>query len=326
MIFADDTQIYLTCPINKLNHGVQRMSYDVNVISDFAYTNGLSLNISKSKILILGSKINVDQLVLEELPLTAINGASIPFATEARNLGVFMRSDLSWKSHLAHIKNVHFTLFRLKYHKNSLSQQLSTQLFFQYWTTAVWSIMTLLTNLMWGFRDLWTAGLDSSLISDVMSILHLFDIVWNGCRLDIGVGTFLVSRSIKYSMLPLRVTILKFFSNVMTHSGGLLDHLYRMLSTFRRLGPKYIATPSTLRAHTYGVLSRLVWWLQHHLRSLRLIYLSTYLPRSLAIPELWLRLRFCQFRRSTCVMLMAAAVSVCLHDCVGIVILGFHFF
>ena len=118
MIFANDTQIYFTCPIDKLNHCLQQMSYDVNISFDFAYTSGLSLNISKSKVLISGSKPNGDQFVLEELPLVAINGVSISFITEARNFAVFMRTDLSWKSHIAHIsKNVHFTLFRLKYHK-----------------------------------------------------------------------------------------------------------------------------------------------------------------------------------------------------------------
>ena len=48
MIFADDTQIYLSCPLSQLNRGLQSIAYDVNVVSEFADSNGLSLNLSKS--------------------------------------------------------------------------------------------------------------------------------------------------------------------------------------------------------------------------------------------------------------------------------------
>ena len=59
MIFADDTQLYLSCPLSQLACCLQPIAYDVNVISELADSNGLSLNLSESKMLIFGSKLYV---------------------------------------------------------------------------------------------------------------------------------------------------------------------------------------------------------------------------------------------------------------------------
>jgi hypothetical protein len=49
-----------------------------------------------------------------------------------------MRSDLSWNSHVSHIsKRVHFTLYKLKFHKNSLSLQLRVKLV----TALIWPLL-----------------------------------------------------------------------------------------------------------------------------------------------------------------------------------------
>ncbi|XP_077261400.1 uncharacterized protein LOC143897004 [Temnothorax americanus] len=103
MIFADNTQIYRRCLFSQLNIALQLVAHNVGVISEFAATNGLTLNLSKSKVLILGSRHYVRQLNLDDLPLISVNGTSIPFVTEARNLGVIISSDLSWESHVSHI-------------------------------------------------------------------------------------------------------------------------------------------------------------------------------------------------------------------------------
>ena len=55
MIFADDTQIYLSVLFAQLNEGSSKIAYDVGVISDYATKNRLNLNVGKSKILIFGS-------------------------------------------------------------------------------------------------------------------------------------------------------------------------------------------------------------------------------------------------------------------------------
>ncbi|XP_071652800.1 uncharacterized protein [Temnothorax longispinosus] len=138
IIFADDTQIYRKCFLSELNVGLRLVAHDVGVIAEFAAANGLSLNLHKSKVLILGGRRYVKQIDLNNLPLIAVNGTTIPFVTEARNLGVIMTSDLSWKSHVNHVsKRVHFTLHKLKFHKNSLSYQLRVKLV----TTLIWPLI-----------------------------------------------------------------------------------------------------------------------------------------------------------------------------------------
>ena len=56
MIFANDTQIYLSCLPSELDLGINLIAYDVGVIARYASDNGPKLNLAKSKAIILGSK------------------------------------------------------------------------------------------------------------------------------------------------------------------------------------------------------------------------------------------------------------------------------
>ena len=66
-------------------------------------------------------------------PLSILNflsyWISLPFIKEARDLGVVMTSNLSWRSHVASIsRRVHFSLYRLKFHRGALSVRLRKML------------------------------------------------------------------------------------------------------------------------------------------------------------------------------------------------------
>lgn len=129
IIFADDTQIYLHCYPSQLNEAIRCISLDVASIANFASVNGLTLNLAKSKILIIGSSVYTNNIKLDELQPIAVNGISIPYVTEAKNLGVIFSSNLSWKSHINLIsQKVNFSLYKLKHNKNALSRDLRTKL------------------------------------------------------------------------------------------------------------------------------------------------------------------------------------------------------
>ena len=81
MVFADNTQIYRSVPVSQLNEGLARMNQEVNVISEYAVRNGLTLNIKTSKILILGSNAYVSQINFKNLPIT-INNFDLPYVSE----------------------------------------------------------------------------------------------------------------------------------------------------------------------------------------------------------------------------------------------------
>ena len=48
MIFADDTQIYLSCLPSELDRGINLIAHDVGVIARYASDNGLKLNLAVS--------------------------------------------------------------------------------------------------------------------------------------------------------------------------------------------------------------------------------------------------------------------------------------
>ena len=127
MISAHDTQIYLSCLPSELDRGINLIAHDVGVIARYASGNGLKLNIAKSKAIILGSKAFVSRIDISTLP--SVDGTALPFANEVRNLGVVMSSNLSWRSHVLSIsRRVHFSLHRLKYHRNVFSRELRSTL------------------------------------------------------------------------------------------------------------------------------------------------------------------------------------------------------
>ena len=127
MIFADDTEIYLSCLPSELDSGITRIAHDVEVIAGYARKNGLQLNISKSKMLVMGSRTFVNRIDINTLPPIRVEGKTIPFVNEVRNLGVIMIANLSWRSHVMFIsRRVHYSLHKLKFHRNSLSRELRT--------------------------------------------------------------------------------------------------------------------------------------------------------------------------------------------------------
>ena len=153
MIFADDTQIDLSCLPSNLDRGIDLIPHDVGVIARYATDNGLKLNLTKSTALILSSRAFVSRIDLSVLPRISAGGIAIPFDSEARHLAVVMSSNLSCRSHVLTIsRKVHFSLHRLKYDRNILSLALRTTLVNSLifpildYRIAVWSIMTLLRS------------------------------------------------------------------------------------------------------------------------------------------------------------------------------------
>ena len=122
MVFANKTQIYLSVPFSKLTEELAQIAYDVNVISEYAALNGLSLDIRNSKILIIGSNAYVSQINWGDLPPVFIGGIDLPYVTEERSLEIILQNNLSWRKHVSLIsRRVHGTLHVLKYHENALS-------------------------------------------------------------------------------------------------------------------------------------------------------------------------------------------------------------
>lgn len=127
LVFANDLQIYLSCLPSVLPEAIARITIDVAAIVRFADRNGLKLNLLKSNILILGSGTFINRIDLEQLPSIKVDGVTLPYVNNARNLEVTMSANLSWSKHTLSIsKRVHFTLYKLKYRRHILSRKLRT--------------------------------------------------------------------------------------------------------------------------------------------------------------------------------------------------------
>ena len=77
----------------------------------------------------MGSDSYVRNIDLSRLPVISVDGVSIPYVDEARNLGVMLSISLSWESQVRHVsRKVHFSIHKLKFHRNVLSRDLRATL------------------------------------------------------------------------------------------------------------------------------------------------------------------------------------------------------
>ncbi|XP_071581375.1 uncharacterized protein [Temnothorax nylanderi] len=73
MIFADDVQIYRLCSPANILQALELITCDANAIFDYANTNGLKLNATKSKVIIFGSQAYINTIDLSSLPPIIVN-------------------------------------------------------------------------------------------------------------------------------------------------------------------------------------------------------------------------------------------------------------
>lgn len=94
LIYADDCQIYKHCDPHKIIDGIIAAEQDAQALADWALVNGLEPNISKIKVMIVGSDAYINRLKNQQLPENKINGTAIPYSYSVKNLGVTISSNL----------------------------------------------------------------------------------------------------------------------------------------------------------------------------------------------------------------------------------------
>lgn len=116
--FADDTQIYLSCPVDQLPNKISLINSDLSAISRYCKDNGLVLNTSKTKAIIFSRQ----NTVLPHLPPIQIDNENVEIVDECLNLGIKMNKHLTWEDHVSLIKKkVYSTLRTLNCHRHTLS-------------------------------------------------------------------------------------------------------------------------------------------------------------------------------------------------------------
>ena len=129
LMFVDDTQLYIQCHPSHLKSCIDKLTQDANSFAAWVNSNGLSINLVKTKAIILGENSLVSSIDFNTCPKIAIDNCFIEYVTSVKNLGVMFDSTLSWKNHVSKIvSRCYSTLFSLKIHRHSLSIDLRTKL------------------------------------------------------------------------------------------------------------------------------------------------------------------------------------------------------
>ena len=103
-MFADDTMIYIEG--DDIPMMFNSMNYDLSVISKWLCDNSLSLNISKSKYMLIGNKFKLSKYNLSYPNLNLeIMGNKLDKVNEIKYLGVIIDEHLNFKSHFNYIMN-----------------------------------------------------------------------------------------------------------------------------------------------------------------------------------------------------------------------------
>ena len=114
-LYADDTQLYLSCKVEDLPRIIHQINSDLDRIASFSLRNCLLINEGKSKYIILGSKNNISKLKQTVLPPVTMNNVVIERVTEIRNLGVTFDETLSWEKHINNIVSKAYGKLRQAY-------------------------------------------------------------------------------------------------------------------------------------------------------------------------------------------------------------------
>ena len=139
--YADDTQLFLSFPPSA-TQVEERITACLADISQWMSSNHLKLNPDKTELLFFPAKSSP----LRELTIS-IDNASVTSAPKAKNLGVVLDSQLSFKAHITAVtRSCRFTLYNIRRIRPFLTQE-SAQLLIQ---TSVMSKLDYCNSLLTG--------------------------------------------------------------------------------------------------------------------------------------------------------------------------------
>lgn len=115
LVYTDDLQIYLHCSPHDLETGIGKMNREVHGVIGWASRNSLSLNLRKTKSVLVGGTWFNNGIGLTKIPQVTCDGEIIPFVASAPNLQVIIGNQLNSKKHVLSVCSaVNTNLYRPK--------------------------------------------------------------------------------------------------------------------------------------------------------------------------------------------------------------------
>ena len=119
--YADDLLIYLSGPPDRINEYIIQMNKEIEAIRSWATLNGLKLNDSKTRAMIVGSARHLNYIREIRDRNVMVGNSTVPFSESVKYLGVSITETLDWNEHVTHcVRKVNMTLYRLKVCKRFL--------------------------------------------------------------------------------------------------------------------------------------------------------------------------------------------------------------
>jgi len=110
--FADDTQLYDSCPPSKLHDSIQTVQSCILDVKTWMVQNKLRLNDEKTEVLLLKSKATC--LPPPEPICMQVGSHAVNFASSARNLGFIITPDMSIDKQVSNIcRSAYFEIRRI---------------------------------------------------------------------------------------------------------------------------------------------------------------------------------------------------------------------
>ena len=111
-MYADDLQLYRSCKIDEIPDTVVKLNEDLQNLHKWTKTHGMKINSKKTKVMLLGYTKLLRHVDFPSVPQIKIDGETLGLVSEAKNLGVIIRNDLSWE---LHVTNTCKTIFKILY-------------------------------------------------------------------------------------------------------------------------------------------------------------------------------------------------------------------
>ena len=110
--YADDCQVYRSSTVNNAPTSVDRLARCIEDLAAWLSASRLRLNLTKTQVLWLGSKYQVDRITVRHVPVLS---SSVQVVDSARDLGVVIDSHLTMVDHVTAVcRAAYFHLRQLR--------------------------------------------------------------------------------------------------------------------------------------------------------------------------------------------------------------------